>query len=284
MTAYPAKSVLALALLAVAGCATIPEHDAVLEDARAAVYAAQRNPQVASYAPDQLDQAIATLHRADDIVARGGNVDEMHRLAYLAQQRATAAQETARLRTADAALSAQRTARDAQMQADLSRQQAETARAQAAAAQLRADEAQRQAAVAGVAPVGAVAVQPSLAELGAQTTSRGVVVTLNDVMFYPGGAQLTPAANYNLQKLATYLRTHPEGSVTIEGFSDHSGDSYLDQKLSEERALATQSALVAQGVDARRIVVRGYGDAYPIAGNGTAAGRQMNRRVEIVLP
>src|SRR6266545_5024107 len=100
MIARPAKSILALALLAAAGCATFPEHDAALEDARVAVYAAQRNPQVTSYAPGELDQAVVTLRDADNLAARGGSVSEVHRLAFLAQQRAATAQETARLRTA----------------------------------------------------------------------------------------------------------------------------------------------------------------------------------------
>ncbi|HZQ62548.1 MAG TPA: DUF4398 domain-containing protein, partial [Casimicrobiaceae bacterium] len=90
MNARPAKSILVLALLAMAGCATYPEHDAALENARAAVYAARSNPQVISYAPGELDRALATLHDADDLAARGGSINEVHRLADLAQPRAMA--------------------------------------------------------------------------------------------------------------------------------------------------------------------------------------------------
>ncbi len=285
-----AKSIIVVALLAAAGCASIPERDPVLENARVAVYAARNNPQVMTYAPGELDQATVALRDAEDLAARGGSINEVRRLADVAQQRAAAAQELARLRTAEAA---QRAAQEARLQADLSRQQADAAQVQAAAAQRRADEAQRQAAAVQVpvppnvviapAPPNVVIVEPPLAAMGAQVTSRGMVVTLIDPMFAPGGTQLTQDAMYNLQRVAAYLAAHPERNVTIEGFSDDSGNRYRDRRLSEERALAAQSALVSLGVDSRRITVRSYGDARPLASNSTAAGRQINRRVEIVI-
>lgn len=284
MIARPAKSLLVLALLAAAGCASVPENDPVLDDARVAVNVARNNPQVVAYARSELDGAVVALHDADDLAARGGSIGEVHRLADLARARAAAAQETARIRTAAATDAAQRTAREAQLQADLSRQQALAAQAQAAEAQRKAEEAQRQAAAVAAPLAPAVALQPSLADLGAQTTSRGIVVTLTDPMYEPGRAQLTSGAMYNVQKLAAYLNAHPERSVTIDGFSDDSGDRYVDRRLAEDRALAAQAALVAMGVNPSRIVVHSYGDANPIASNGTADGRRMNRRVEIVIP
>ena len=138
-----AKSVLVLAVLAAAGCASVPERDAVMEDARLSVNAARSNPQVASYAPAELDQAVATLRQADDLAARGGRIGEVHQLAMLASQRAALAQEAARVRSAEAALMVQRRANDAQLTANLSRRQAESAQIQATEAQRQAEEAQR---------------------------------------------------------------------------------------------------------------------------------------------
>lgn len=138
-----AKYVLLLAVLAVAGCATVPERDAVMEDARLSVNAAASNPQVASYAPAELNQAVATLRQADDLAARGGRVGEVHQLAMLASQRAAMAQEAARTRSEEAALMSQRRANDAQSTANLSRRQAESAQIEANAAQRQAEEAQR---------------------------------------------------------------------------------------------------------------------------------------------
>jgi uncharacterized protein YcfJ len=141
-------SVLALAILAVAGCASFPERDPALDDARLSLDAARRNPQVAIYAPAEFDQAAATLRQADDLASTGGRYNDVHQLAVLARQRAAAAQDVARLRSEQAALVAQRTATDARVQAEVSRRQAEAAQVQAAEAQRQADEAQRLAASA----------------------------------------------------------------------------------------------------------------------------------------
>jgi uncharacterized protein YcfJ len=138
-----AKSVLVLAVLAAAGCASVPERDAMMEDARVSVSAARSNPQVASYAPAELDQAVATLRQAEDLAARGGRIGEVHQLAMLASQRAAFAQEAAQTRSQQAALMVQRRANDAQLTANLSRRQAESAQIQATEAQRQAEEAQR---------------------------------------------------------------------------------------------------------------------------------------------
>jgi uncharacterized protein YcfJ len=141
----------ALAILAASGCASYPPRDPALDDARLSLDAARRNPQVATYAPAELDRAAATLHQADDLAAKGGRYDDVHQLAVLANQRAAAAQDVARLRSEQAALAAQRTATDARIQADVSQRQAAAAQLQAAEAQRQADQAQRLAA----APPGA---------------------------------------------------------------------------------------------------------------------------------
>jgi len=137
------KSLIALAVLAAAGCATVPERDPMMEDARISVNSAQSNPQVATYAPAELDQAIATLRQAEDLAARGARASDVHQLALLANQRAAVAQEVARARGAEAALAVQRRANEAQLTADMSRRQAEAAQMQAAAAQRQAEDAQR---------------------------------------------------------------------------------------------------------------------------------------------
>lgn len=137
-----ATSVLALGILA-AGCASFPERDPALDDARLSLDAARRNPQVAIYAPAELEQSAATLRQADDLAAKGGRYNDVHQLAVLANQRAVAAQDMARLRSEQAALVAQRTATDARIQANLSQRQAEAAQVQALEAQRQADEAQR---------------------------------------------------------------------------------------------------------------------------------------------
>ena len=130
----------ALAILAASGCATFPGRDPALDDARLSLDAARRNPQVAMYASAELDQAAATLRQADDLAATG-RYNDAHELAVLANQRAVAAQNVARLRSEQAALVAQRTATNARIQADVTQQQATAAQLQAAEAQRQADQA-----------------------------------------------------------------------------------------------------------------------------------------------
>jgi uncharacterized protein YcfJ len=151
VSAKSATFAVALAVLAASGCATLAASDPALGDARLSVDAARRNPQVAMYAPVELDQAAATLRQADDLAANGGRYDDVHPLAMLANQRAAAAQDVARQRSQQAALDAQRTATEARLQADASQRQAVNAQLQAAEAQRQADEAQRLAAAPSTA-------------------------------------------------------------------------------------------------------------------------------------
>ena len=136
-----ATSILVAAILAASGCASLPERDPALDNARLSLDAARRNPQVVTYAPAELQQASVTLRQADDLAANGGRYDEVHSLAILASQRAAAAQDVARVRSEQAALAAQRSASDARIQAD-------AAQVRAAEAQRQADDAQRLAASA----------------------------------------------------------------------------------------------------------------------------------------
>jgi uncharacterized protein YcfJ len=145
MLGKSATFAVALAILAASGCATFPR-DPALDDARLSLDAARRNPQVAMYASAEFNQAAATLRQADDLAANGGRYNDVHQLAVLANQRAAAAQDVARLRSEQAALVAQRTATDARIQADVTQRQAAAAQLQAAEAQRQADQAQRLAA------------------------------------------------------------------------------------------------------------------------------------------
>ena len=136
----------AVAALAIAGCASVPTRDPALDDAQLSLDAARRNPQVAVYATAELDQAAATLRQAEDLAATSGRYNDAHQLAVLASQRAAAAQDVARIRSDQAALAAQHAATDARVQADISQRQAAAAQLQAAEAQRQADDARHLAA------------------------------------------------------------------------------------------------------------------------------------------
>jgi outer membrane protein OmpA-like peptidoglycan-associated protein len=108
-------------------------------------------------------------------------------------------------------------------------------------------------------------------------------LTLGDVLFDTGQAALKPGALTTVDRLAQFMGDYPERSVQIEGHTDAAGSEETNLELSERRAFAVRDALLARGIDAGRVNAVGYGEARPIANNDTAAGRQQNRRIEIVV-
>lgn len=122
-----------------------------------------------------------------------------------------------------------------------------------------------------------------LEALNAKETNRGLVLTLGDVLFESGRARLLPGSERTLDKLVTFLEENPQRKLLIEGHTDNVGSSTYNLDLSLRRAEAVKRALVAKGIDPQRITAQGYGETYPVASNADAAGRQRNRRVEIVI-
>jgi outer membrane protein OmpA-like peptidoglycan-associated protein len=121
------------------------------------------------------------------------------------------------------------------------------------------------------------------ASLQAKQTDRGVVFTLGDVLFQTNRAELKPGARSNLDRLVDFLQQYPDRSVTIEGHTDSTGSSDHNLTLSQERADSVRSYLVTRGIDSRRVQAIGKGQDLPVASNDTAAGRQANRRVEVIV-
>jgi outer membrane protein OmpA-like peptidoglycan-associated protein len=122
-----------------------------------------------------------------------------------------------------------------------------------------------------------------LKALNAQKTERGMVITLGDVLFSTNKAQLKSGGMRNVQKLADFLTQYPQYKVSIEGHTDSQGSDEYNQELSDRRADAVKSALMDMAIDNNRVSTRGYGEGFPVASNDNAAGRQLNRRVEIIL-
>jgi len=266
------------AALALGACATRQPPDG-LEAARAEVNRAAANPDVARHAPLELKEATDSMARADRAWAKDGDGAEAASLAYVARQRADTAVAVAQARTADDQL------KDANAQAnrlrlDARTREAEAARGEARAAQGQVAQANAQAAQANAR---ASALEAKLKELQAQQTERGLLVTLGDVLFEFGKANLLPTAGQRLDQLADFLRQYPDRKLIIEGHTDSVGSEAANQALSERRAQAVQQALLMRGVDPARMSARGYGKAYPVASNATPEGRALNRRVEVVI-
>lgn len=144
-------------------------------------------------------------------------------------------------------------------------------------------EAEIQQTAADNAQAEAEAARQQLADLKARQTERGMVLSLQDVLFDTDRATLKAGAELALTRLADFLKQHARTQVRIEGHTDSTGSAAYNVELSQRRAEAVVDALRAQGVAAKQIATAGRGERFPIATNSTAAGRQENRRVEIIF-
>lgn len=271
--------------LALGACASMPQPNAALETARAAVQTAQADPNVPKYAPLDLDRAQKELHVAEDAALNHRDA-EVNQPAYLAAQDARLAQARAAAKADDARVAAGQVERDQIMLAARTRE-ADNAKASAANANVVAavainqrDQANQQTARANEETA---RVQAELDALKATPTPRGLVLTLGDVMFDTGRSELKSGAGRKMDQLAEFLVEHPDRRVQIDGFTDSVGTDSYNEELSQRRADAVKSALISRGVQPSRIGTEGYGKAYPVASNNDSGGRQLNRRVEVVI-
>jgi len=172
-------------------------------------------------------------------------------------------------------------------EAEQARAAAAVEAAQAAQAKLEAEQArlaaQAEAEKAARAKADADQLMKELSELKAQQTERGIVLTIGDVLFATGKANLSPDANKSVAKLAEFLKKYPTRNVLIEGHTDSVGSDAFNLALSQQRANSVKARLVADAVDAARITTVGYGKKFPVASNNTKAGKAQNRRVDLII-
>ena len=102
-------------------------------------------------------------------------------------------------------------------------------------------------------------------------------------MFDTGRSELKSGGMRKIEQLAQFLTEHPDRRVQIDGFTDSVGSDAYNEQLSQRRADAVKAALVSRNIDPARIGTEGYGKAYPVASNNDSGGRQLNRRVEVVI-
>lgn len=211
------------------------------------------------------------------------------------QQAELAAAREAQMK-AEAAEARRRAEEDARHQAELAaaREAQMKAEADAAAAKAKA-EADILAAREEAAKADAERSRKAAEELRAQLleqfnriletrdSPRGLVVNMADVLFDTGKYNLRPATREKLARLSGIVLAHPGLNLAIEGHTDSTGSDELNQKLSEQRAEVVRSYLIEQGLGESSVTAQGFGKTMPVADNATAAGRQKNRRVEIIV-
>jgi outer membrane protein OmpA-like peptidoglycan-associated protein len=256
----------AVALAAMLGaCSSTPILPHPYEQAREDFRHASADRQVARLAPQELEEAEQALKPVKVAKDEFAEDEEVLRLGHIALQKTAIAVEVAKRRLAEAQVANVSQERDRLVAAK------------------RALEAQRAQQAALAAQQHAQQLEQQLRELQAKDSERGTVIAIDNLVFDTGSAQVNPGGVLKLRKLAEILVQNPGRDVLVEGFTDSVGGEAFNKDLSERRAAAIRATLIDMGVAADRIDIRGYGESFPVADNATQAGRQMNRRVEIVI-
>jgi len=199
------------------------------------------------------------LKREDDARA-AANAEQADRLKRENEARATAAEaEADRLKR-------ENDAQRASSQADLDRANKEKAQAEAEKTELRAQLLMQFNAI-----------------LQTRDSARGLIVNMSDVLFDTAKYTLRPLAREKLAKVAGIISGHPGLRLDVEGHTDSVGGDDYNQRLSEQRGAAVRDYLTGQGMATSSVTAKGFGKTQPVASNETAAGRQQNRRVEMVV-
>jgi len=272
--------VLSVGIIA-AGCATTQTE--ALKTAQQSYNQAENNPAIAENASVDLYEAKKLLNRAK----KAGDTEEQEHFAYLAQKRIELAQTLAlEAETHEEAARLQEELNDfsatvRQQQIDQARQEAQQSQQQLRA--YRSEEQEKSEQRAQQAQSELEKLRNEMAADKTEQTKEGTVLTLGEVIFESGKAELKSGAERNLGRLSDFLQEFPERKVVVEGFTDSIGSNEYNEQLSKDRAQAVAHALEADGISSDRITARGLGEAFPIATNETPAGRQQNRRVEITI-
>ena len=210
-------------------------------------------------------------------------------IAATRREEARVAEERKRAEEAQAQLQA------TQAQVEAARAQAEAARAQAASEALlakeRASEEANRAKQRAAKDAGQSAKRQMREKLSrqlgrllqTQDTERGLIVRMSNLLFPVGKAQLLPPAREKLAKVAGILLAYPGLEIKVEGHTDNTGQPEFNQKLSEMRGSTVRNYLIQQGIPPQSISAEGLGHSRPLGSNDTPRGRQLNRRVELIV-
>ncbi|HLV88158.1 MAG TPA: OmpA family protein [Candidatus Sulfotelmatobacter sp.] len=218
-------------------------------------------------------QAAKTQAESDALNAQAANAQAQSDAAKARNEAADAQAATAKAQSDMAANQASSATALSAAQADADQSRAETLKAQQAAQQAETDKA---------------AMRAKLSEqlnsiLQTRDTARGLIVSMSDVLFDTGKYSLKPGAREKLAKVAGILLAYPGLNIEVGGYTDNVGGDAMNQTLSENRAGSVRDYLVQQGVSSSSVSSKGFGNSLPVASNDNSAGRQQNRRVELLV-
>ncbi len=255
------------------------------EDARAIAVKKMDDVRLANERQDSANAQARTQEQADDAIRQKQQAEANAANAQAANAKAQSDAENARNDAADAQ------AATAKAQSDMANNQASSAAA-LSAAQADADQsrlaAQQANSNAQQAETDKAALRAKLSEqlnsiLQTRDSARGLIVSMSDVLFDTGKYSLKPGAREKLAKVAGILLAYPALNIEVGGYTDNVGGDAMNQTLSENRANSVRDYLVQEGVASGSVSSKGFGNTLPVASNDNSAGRQQNRRVELVV-
>lgn len=259
-------------LFILAGCGGTPDKNPLLEKAENHYQQAEQDSVIVTKAPVALKEAEEQLTKSRQLWKEGADKELVTHYAYMANQKVAIARQTARLNAAqDEVERAQTQRQKVLIQARKAEAEQAERRAQKALQQAREERQKAQE------------LSEQLNNLKAKSTERGMVLTLGDVLFDFDKASLKPGGFRVVDRLSNFLKEYKDRNIRIEGFTDSVGGEEYNRNLSRRRAVSVRDALLDQGISNQRISIRGYGEQYPVASNSTEAGRQQNRRVEVII-
>lgn len=274
-------------------CATAPKNIAMVDQLQVQYDSLARSGDARKYAPVELNEAQRSLNQTQALVDQKGTLEDITLSAQITKHKLGIVEEKIRKGQAEKLVSGAELKRkdimlDARTneaeQAELNAQQAllaaEMAQDETRTMQARAQQAEQRA---SEMEAKAAKLEQEVTAISAKKTDRGLVLTLGDILFEFGKAQLLSGSQRSLEQVGEFLTNYPERAIVVEGHTDSVGDADFNQNLSEQRALAVKNALISNGVASGQIQSKGLGEEFPVANNETDAGRQQNRRVEIII-
>lgn len=295
------KSGLGICLVGLlAGCSSTPEKSPMMTELENDLNNLVAKNDVYQYAETETSDAVAEVEKAQKMFNKDADEQKLKHQVYLAEKTIGIAEQTytfnkeseyieqAQLKQKDVLLGAkERQIEEAQAGKMISDVQAQAAYEKNAQLQeqLNSQEqrlsSQQQQMSASEQKLQQM--DKLLKQVSTSQSDRGLVISVSDINFNSGNSEVGSNTRDQLEDVAEFLKSYPDRAIAVEGYTDSTGSAEFNRNLSKLRAQAVLDELVDMGISEDRLDVRAYGESFPVADNNTSQGREMNRRVEIVM-